>query len=263
MQGRQSAVGRRATLACPRCGLSPMDETAWICSAVEPGEGLEETLRTMAGRKWHSAEAIVRKLRRADERAAARAGGEDIAAELGIFAATSYNWRRSFGGMDTDVAKEVEELRERTSGCSGWSRMLSWRRTRCGRSPREAFDPGGQAAGGGHAPTGQRIPERFACRVIGVHRSTFRRLPAAHTAPDPDLDARAWLREYARENPRYGFGRARAALRFEECSGATANGSTGCGSRKAYRPAHIVGADVPGPRRHRLLPSMRQRLCRH
>jgi putative transposase len=69
----------------------------------------------MAGRKRHSAEEIVRKLRRADELAAAGASGEEIAAELGISAATLYNWRRQYGGMDTDAAKELKELREQSA----------------------------------------------------------------------------------------------------------------------------------------------------
>jgi putative transposase len=66
----------------------------------------------MAGRKRHSAEDIVRKLRRADELAAEGRTGEEIAAELEVSAATFYNWRRSYGGMDTDAAKELKELRE-------------------------------------------------------------------------------------------------------------------------------------------------------
>lgn len=63
------------------------------------------TIGIMAGRKRHSAEEIVRKLRRADELAVAGMSGEKIAAELGISAATMYNWRRQYGGVDTDAAK--------------------------------------------------------------------------------------------------------------------------------------------------------------
>ena len=66
----------------------------------------------MAGRKRHSAEDIVRKLRGADELAAEGKTGEEIAAELGVSAATLYNWRRAYGGMDADAAKELKELRE-------------------------------------------------------------------------------------------------------------------------------------------------------
>ncbi len=66
----------------------------------------------MAGRKRYAAEDVVRKLRRADELAAAGSSGEQIAAELGVSAATLYNWRRAYGGMDLDAAKEFKELRE-------------------------------------------------------------------------------------------------------------------------------------------------------
>ena len=38
--------------------------------------------------------------------------GEEIAADLGVSAATLYNLRRTYGGMDTDAAKELKELRE-------------------------------------------------------------------------------------------------------------------------------------------------------
>ena len=69
----------------------------------------------MAGRKRNSAEDIVRKLRRADELAAEGKTGEEIAAELGVSAATLCNWRRAYGGMDTDAAKELRELREQNS----------------------------------------------------------------------------------------------------------------------------------------------------
>lgn len=66
----------------------------------------------MAGRKRYAAEDIVRKLRRADELAAAGSSGEQIVVELGVSAATLYNWRRAYGGMDLDAAKELKELRE-------------------------------------------------------------------------------------------------------------------------------------------------------
>ncbi|MGW5522010.1 transposase [Gordonia sp. NPDC003950] len=69
----------------------------------------------MAGRKRHSAEDIVRKSRRADELATERQTGEEIAADLEVSAATLCNWRRQYGGMDADAAKELKELREQNS----------------------------------------------------------------------------------------------------------------------------------------------------
>ena len=72
-------------------------------------------MKHMAVRKRHSAEDIVRKLRRADELAAEGKTGEEIAAELQVSPATLYNWRRTYGGMDTDAAKELKELREQNA----------------------------------------------------------------------------------------------------------------------------------------------------
>ncbi|WP_342228467.1 IS3 family transposase [Nocardia wallacei] len=62
------------------------------------------------------------------------------------------------------------------------------------------------------------LSERFACKVVGLHRGTYRRLPAAQTPADPDAGLRAWLRSYATKHPNHGFRRAWAALRFDEGS---------------------------------------------
>src|SRR4051812_28661836 len=80
-----------------------------------PDVGREGTINRMTGRERHSAEDIVRKLRRADELTAEGKTGEEIAAELGVSPATLYNWRRAYGGMDTDAAKELKELREQNA----------------------------------------------------------------------------------------------------------------------------------------------------
>jgi len=56
-----------------------------------PLVGAGRTIKIMAGRKRHSAEEIVRKLRRADELAAEGRNGEEIAAALEVSAATLYN----------------------------------------------------------------------------------------------------------------------------------------------------------------------------
>ncbi|WP_293358622.1 transposase [Mycolicibacterium sp.] len=58
---------------------------------------------------------MVGKLRRADELAAAGRTNEEIAGELEVSAATLYSWRRAYGGMDVNAAKELKELREQNS----------------------------------------------------------------------------------------------------------------------------------------------------
>ncbi len=60
------------------------------------------------------------------------------------------------------------------------------------------------------------MSERLACKAVGLSRSTYRRLPLAQTPADPDAGLREQLRTYARKNPRHGFRRAWAWLRFDE-----------------------------------------------
>ncbi|MCA2317714.1 IS3 family transposase, partial [Mycobacterium sp. WUMAC-025] len=171
----------------------------------------------MAGRKRNSAEDIVRKLRRADELAAEGKTGEEIAAELQVSPATLYNWRRTYGGMDTDAAKELKELRDQNARLK---RLLAdaelekdaLREVAKGKilSPaakRRAVDMLKETLG---------MSERLACKAVGLARSTYRRLPLAQTPTDPDADMRAWLRGYATKHPCHGFRRAWAALRYDE-----------------------------------------------
>jgi putative transposase len=102
----------------------------------------------------------VRKLRRADELSAAGKSGESIAAELGVSTATQYNWRRTYGGMDTDAAKELNKLREHNGQLK---RLLA-----------EALS----------------MSERLACKALGLARSAYRNLPMAQTPNDPDAELR-------------------------------------------------------------------------
>src|SRR4029077_9875657 len=53
--------------------------------------------------------------------------------------------------MDTDAAKELKELREQNSRLKRLWPRLSWKRTPCGRWPRENSEPGCQAPRRGHA----------------------------------------------------------------------------------------------------------------
>jgi len=52
------------------------------------------------------------------------------------------------------------------------------------------------------------LSERFACRVTGQNRTTQRREPVSRTVADPDAALRSWLRRYAKDHPRRGFGPA-------------------------------------------------------
>jgi putative transposase len=53
-----------------------------------------------------------------------------------------------------------------------------------------------------------KVSERFACRVTGQHRSTQRHRAISQTKADPDAALREWLRQWAKDHPRWGFRRA-------------------------------------------------------
>ncbi|WP_433755766.1 transposase [Nocardia sp. CA-135398] len=40
--------------------------------------------------------------------------GEEVAAEIGVSTATLYNWRRQYGGVDTEAAKGSRRCASRT-----------------------------------------------------------------------------------------------------------------------------------------------------
>jgi transposase InsO family protein len=60
-----------------------------------------------------------------------------------------------------------------------------------------------------------QVSERFACRVTGQHRTTQRHRRANETLADPDAGLRAWLRQWAKDHPRWGFRRAYHAARAD------------------------------------------------
>ncbi|WP_330256952.1 hypothetical protein OG874_21765 [Nocardia sp. NBC_00565] len=52
----------------------------------------------------------------------------------------------------------------------------------------------------------QSLSERFARKVVGLARATYRRIPIVAAPADPEADLRAWLRAYATKRPARGSG---------------------------------------------------------
>ena len=67
------------------------------------------------GRKVHSSEDIVRKLRQAEVLLHAGKSVAEMCREIGVTDATYYKWRKEYGGMKLDQAKRLKEL-ERENG---------------------------------------------------------------------------------------------------------------------------------------------------
>ena len=67
------------------------------------------------GRKRHTAEQIIRKLREAEVELARGLRTPDVARKLGITEQTYYRWRKEYGGLRVAQAKRLKEL-ERENG---------------------------------------------------------------------------------------------------------------------------------------------------
>lgn len=64
----------------------------------------------MAGRRRHTPEQIIRKLREAEKLQAEGQTIPEIAKALGISENTLHRWRNQYGGMKADDAKRLKEL---------------------------------------------------------------------------------------------------------------------------------------------------------
>jgi putative transposase len=192
-------------------------------------------MKDMACRKRHSAEDIVHKLRRADELAAEGKTGEEIAAELGVSAATLYNRRRAYGAwtpMPPENSKSSVSRTPASSGC--WPRPNSKRRVAGGREGK-ILSPAAKRRAVDMLTTTLSMSERLACKAVGLARSTHRRLPAAQTPNDPDAEMRAWLRADATKHPCHGFRRAWARCATTNAVGLTRRRFTGSGAKKGLQ----------------------------
>ncbi len=65
----------------------------------------------MAGRKRHTPEQIVRKLRQGQELAAGGSDVAEIARQLGVSVPTYYAWRKQYGTMSIDDVQEFKDLK--------------------------------------------------------------------------------------------------------------------------------------------------------
>ncbi len=62
------------------------------------------------GRKHHTPEQIIRKLREAEVELAKGQSTAEVARKLGIAEQTYYRWRREYGGLRLDQARRLKEL---------------------------------------------------------------------------------------------------------------------------------------------------------
>jgi putative transposase len=137
---------------------------------------------TMATRKKHTPEQVVRKLATADRMLGEGKDVADVCRELQVSEQPYYRWRNQFGGLKADDAKRVEG-----PGAGERSAQAAAGRCRAGEGGAQGdrggkfLSPERRRAAVQHLMRTMKVSERFACRVTGQNRSTQRRPPAATT----------------------------------------------------------------------------------
>ncbi|WP_298605285.1 IS3 family transposase, partial [uncultured Sphingorhabdus sp.] len=163
--------------------------------------------------KKHKPEEIVAKLRQVDVLLSqGRSVGEAVRL-IGVTQFTYYRWRKEFGGLKGDQVKRLKELEKENDRLrkavsdltleklilkeAAFGKLLSpARRRRCVDRVMAKFS----------------VSERFACKVLGQHRSTQRKKPQGR--PDEEALTSDIIRLASRYG-RYGYRRITAMLRSE------------------------------------------------
>ena len=161
--------------------------------------------------KKHKPEEIVAKLRQVDVLVSQGRPVAEAVRSIGVTQFTYYRWRKEFGGLKSDqvkrlkeLEKENERLRKAVSDLTLEKLILN------GGRLGKLLSPARRRACIDHVRRKFHVSERFACRVLGQHRSTQRKTPRGRA----DEDAlTADIIELASRYGRYGYRRITALLR--------------------------------------------------
>ena len=160
----------------------------------------------------HSPEQIIRKLAEGDKLLNQGQTVEEVSRHLEISEQTFHRWRNQYGGMKAEDAKRLKELEKENQRLKRIVAdqaldidMLKFarrgkiltpdRRRKAVVAVREQFG----------------VSERRACRLTDQPRSTQRLPPPV--PGDEELALRAFLRDFSRRRPRWGWRRAATAAR--------------------------------------------------
>ena len=165
------------------------------------------------GRKRHTAEQIIGKLRTAEIELAKGLGTAEVVRKLGIAEQTYYRWRKEYGGLRLDQAKRLKELeKENTGSRSSWpTRRSTTQSSR--KSARENSEPGPET------------PRSEAC-LLRARRLRASGLPGDWGSPDR-RSGTAW--RSVRERP--GLWLASSSLPRRTAATATGGSRLSCTER--------------------------------
>ncbi|MEJ5220145.1 IS3 family transposase [Cognatishimia sp. D5M38] len=163
------------------------------------------------GIKRHKPEEIVTKLRQVEVLCGQGMPRIDAIRQVQITEQTFYRWRKQYGGMGTDQLKELKRLQKENDRLRRAVSDLTLDKLILSEAaPGKLLSPSRRRACINHVRSQFSVSERRACRVLGQHRSTQRRLPVGRADEERLV---ADMIELARQYGRYGYRRIAALLR--------------------------------------------------
>ena len=162
-------------------------------------------------RKRHRPEEIVAKLRQVEVLTAQGRPVAEAIRSIGVTEVTYYRWRQEYGGLKGDQVKRLKELEAENARLRRAVSDLTLEKLILqGGCRGKLVSPARRRACIEHVVAEHGVSERLACRVLGQHRSTQRKVP---TTPDDEAALTADIVALAIQYGRYGYRRITAMLR--------------------------------------------------
>ncbi|MCT7666055.1 IS3 family transposase [Shinella kummerowiae] len=160
--------------------------------------------------KRHKAEEIVTKLRQVDVLNAQGKSMAEAIRSIGVTEVTYYRWRSEYGGLKGDQVKRLKELEAENARLRRAVSDLTLDKMILAEAAKgKLLSPARRRACVDHVIDELKVSERRACRVLGQHRSTQRKI--AKTSHD-DAALTADITALALQYGRYGYRRITAML---------------------------------------------------
>ncbi|WP_148209833.1 IS3 family transposase [Azorhizobium caulinodans] len=160
--------------------------------------------------KKHKPEEIVAKLRQVDVLVSQGRPVAEAIRAIGVTAFTYYRWRKEFGGLKSDQVKRLKDLEKENERLRKAVSDLTLEKLILKEAAFGKFlSPARRRRCIAHVVAKLGVSERLACRVLGQHRSTQRKVPVGR-ADEAGLTAD--IIELATRYGRYGYRRITALL---------------------------------------------------
>ncbi|MBD8901007.1 IS3 family transposase [Methylobacterium bullatum] len=195
------------------------------------------------GQKKHTAEEIVAKLRQVDVLVSQGRKVAEAIRSIEVTEVTYYRWRSEYGGLKGDQVKRLKSLEtENQRLCRAISDLTLEKLILKEAAGGKLLSPARRRACVDYVIAEHGVSERFACRVLGQHRSTQRK---SAVVIEDEAALTSAIVALALQYGRYGYRRITALLRRD---GWTVN------VKRVERIWRLEGLKVPArqPKRARL-----------